>query len=82
MKPLKRFLIAFLSIFITFFVLNDHVVSAAKFENLETKIIAESNTSKIIKLQTFLQKLDLYSGEIDGNHASVLPSVLSYQKST
>lgn len=82
MKPLKRFLIAFLSLFITFFVINNQSVSAAKFQNLETKIIAESNTSKIIKLQTFLQKLDLYSWNIDGKHSSVLPSVLAYQKQT
>lgn len=82
MKPLKRFLIALLSVFITFFVINISIVSAASFPWLETKIIAESNTSKIIKLQTFLQKLDLYSWNIDGKHSSVLPSVLSYQKQT
>jgi hypothetical protein len=57
-------------------------VSAASFPGLETKIIAESSTSKIIKLQTFLKELDLYSGNIDGIHANVLPSVLVYQKQT
>lgn len=82
MKPLKRILIALISVFLTFFIINIQLVSAASFPDLETKIIAESSTSKIIKLQTFLKELDLYSGNIDGVHANVLPSVLSYQKQT
>lgn len=82
MKPLKRFFIALISVFLTFFVINIEIVSAASFPGLETKIIAESSTSKIIKLQTFLKELDLYSGNIDGIHANVLPSVLAYQKQT
>jgi len=82
MKPLKRFLIALISVLLTFFVINTQQVSAASFPWLETKIIAESSNSKIIKLQTFLQKLNLYSGNIDGIHANVLPSLLSYQKQT
>jgi hypothetical protein len=57
MKPLKRFLIAFLSIVLISLSINIQVVSAASFPGLETKIIAESSSSKIIKLQTFLQKL-------------------------
>ena len=82
MKPLKRFLTALISVLLTFLVINIQSVSAASFPWLETKIIAESSNSKIIKLQTFLQKLDLYSGSIDGIHANVLPSILSYQKQT
>jgi hypothetical protein len=57
MKPLKRFLIAFLSVILISLSINIQVVSAASFPGLETKIIAESSSSKIIKLQTFLQKL-------------------------
>jgi hypothetical protein len=47
---------------------------------LETKIIAESSNAKIVKLQNFLQKLNLYKGEIDGQYNTVLPSLLAYQK--
>jgi len=82
MESLKRFLIALVSIVLTFIMFNISSVSAASFPGLETKIIAESSTSKIIKLQTFLKELDLYSGNIDGIHANVLPSVLVYQKQT
>ncbi len=82
MKPLKRFLIAFLWIILISLSINIQSVLAASFPGLETKIIAESSSSKIIKLQTFLQKLWLYWWKIDGIHSSILPSLLSYQKQT
>lgn len=82
MKSLKRFLIALVSIVLAFFMSNISLVSALDLDGLETRIIAESSEWKIIKLQNFLQKLGLYWWEIDGKHASVLPSILSYQKQT
>jgi len=80
METLQRKIITFMIILLSFFFLSLSDVQASSLSGLETKIIAESNTSKIIKLQTFFQKLDLYNGEIDGKYNSVLPSLLAYQK--
>lgn len=71
---------AFIIFFISIFFVWVSQAHSAKFSWLETKIIAESNTSKITKLQTFLQKLNLYNGKIDGKYNTVLPSLLAYQK--
>ncbi len=82
METLKRILIATMttiSIFIHFWISQTY---SNDFDDLETQIIAESSENKIKKLQTFFQKLDLYSWEIDGKYDSVLPSLLAYQKQT
>lgn len=80
METFQRILLAFITFFISMFFAWINEANAAKFSWLETKIIAESNTVKIKKLQNFLQKLDLYNGKIDGKYNTVLPSLLAYQK--
>jgi hypothetical protein len=80
MKTFQRILLAFITFFISMFFVWITDANAAKFSWLETKIIAESSTAKVIKLQNFFKKLSLYNGQIDGKYNTVLPSLLAYQK--
>jgi hypothetical protein len=82
METLKRIIIATFSIISIFLIFFTDTAFANNFDDLETKIIAESSEKKIKKLQTFFTKLDLYSGPIDGKYDSILPSLLAYQKET
>lgn len=82
METLRRIIIATLSIISIFLIFFTDTAFANNFDDLETKIIAESSEKKIKKLQTFFTKLDLYSGPIDGKYDSILPSLLAYQKET
>jgi len=80
MDTFQRIILAFITFFISMFFVWIIEANAANFSGLETKIIAESSNAKIVKLQNFLQKLNLYKGEIDGQYNTVLPSLLAYQK--
>ncbi len=82
METLKRIVIALITTISLFIFSWISQTYSNDFDDLETQIIAESSENKIKKLQTFFQKLDLYSGEIDGKYDSVLPSLLAYQKQT
>jgi len=82
METIKRLIIALIttiSILLIFWVSQTY---SADYDDLETRIIAESSEAKIKKLQTFFTQLELYNWEIDGKYDSILPSLLAYQKQT